>query len=384
MKAFLRFNAVLIKNNLFVFIFLNLFTPVLLVGFLGTMKNNNIKSNTLKNPLSVHITDEDKTDLSLSFVNALQSEKLKTVMDYKDEKNPEYEIIIPKGYKTAAENNAEFDIIIREAKNAGSTAGILLASIIKNINTSLITNYNITKNMEDIAKQNADLYSELKTEYEALRQELIKPAANIKLYQAEFALSGYGVYAISYIILIIFTFAIQPAYNSYKKTDSAFKIRLASLPLKRGSLFTFKVAAQSVNVFVITLIYLLFFRILNIAFTQNIFLILLYALIVSFFCGSLAECLDCFRNKDAVIGSASILFFGGFIIMDIITPILKERYKSAYILAEYNLVNIIILPLKTLALKSSAFEIAKSFLFLFVMSFVFYICGLCITESKKR
>ncbi|WP_024466398.1 hypothetical protein [Treponema pedis] len=88
MKAFLRFNAVLIKNNLFVFIFLNLFTPVLLVGFLGTMKNNNIKSNTLKNPLSVHITDEDKTDLSLSFVNALQSEKLKTVMDYKDEKIP--------------------------------------------------------------------------------------------------------------------------------------------------------------------------------------------------------------------------------------------------------------------------------------------------------
>ncbi|QOW60314.1 hypothetical protein [Treponema pedis] len=223
MKAFLRFNAVLIKNNLFVFIFLNLFTPVLLVGFLGTMKNNNIKSNTLKNPLSVHITDEDKTDLSLSFVNALQSEKLKTVMDYKDEKNPEYEIIIPKGYKTAAENNAEFDIIIREVKNASSTAGILLASIIKNINTSLITNYNITKNMEDIAKQNADLYSELKTEYEALRQELIKPAANIKLYQAEFALSGYGVYAISYIILIIFTFAIQPAYNSWAPLKTPFK-----------------------------------------------------------------------------------------------------------------------------------------------------------------
>ncbi|QEK01548.1 ABC transporter permease [Treponema phagedenis] len=384
MKAFLRYTFITIKNNVISFLFLNLGLTLLMVGIFGFMNADENKPKSEANSSIIKITDEDKSLLSQRLVAVLSSDNLKELIKINEKEKADFTIIIPKGYQTSAETNKDLHIDIVCSKNSSSFKSEIIASVVKNIANSIITNYTINQTVEDVLKSNTDDGSELKLKQARLEAELGKPLADFKFESIENNLSSYAFFSITFIIFIFFTFIMAPIHQSYKKENLGMEIRLNSMPLKPEKLFTASVLSISVQVFIIITAYFLIFRIAHISFTQNPILLLLYAISFSFLCGSVANFLVLFSNKEFIYGITMIVFMVFGVLSNVFDASLTEKYKILSLLfKDFNITNILSRPLMDIALQNSFLGMAKNFFILSGFALAIYLAGICIAKYKK-
>ncbi|MEF9992600.1 MAG: ABC transporter permease [Romboutsia sp.] len=283
-----------IKSNFFVNLIYFLGLPLVLSLVFG-----NIMNIVFGNPIETEVTpisivDNDNSIESENFTKFIEND-LKDLFQITPKKDSaDFEVIIPNNYEESILKSNFTTIEINELKTRGDVL-TLLSNIIDNYHENLYTSRLASTNIGDIFNKTS-----LETSY----------------VDVDVSMDSQKYFAISMITLLAMIFITNNVAITYLGESNGLSKRIYSLPLKRTTQLIHDTIILWIYSFIFVLAYVLIHRYLKIAFTGNIFLLILICGASSLFIATCSSFITSFLSKTFANIIVTILFiaqifFGG-------------------------------------------------------------------------
>lgn len=307
-----------LKSNLFMNICSFILLPMIMLFFLDNIGKSQFESPNITTVININIIDNDNSSSSKQFIDYLKN-NCNELFDISNKNNNyELEITIPKGYENSIlNNNNKNSIEIKELQKISSTYSNIAKNIIDNYHQQLY-------------------FNDVGTSF--IENKFID--ANISQTSSQYyAISFVGFLIVSFIFNNIASTHIGEVSNSYVDESSGLNKRIYSMPISR----VYRLILNFVNLFLYSLIFLILYllinRFLGLAFTGDIFILIIISIITSLFVASASKFIDVFLPKKYGITIVSILFLGQMVFGGMFTPFvdsLSKLYKISpvYIISD--------------------------------------------------
>lgn len=221
--------------------------PILLAFFMGFAQNGDSENPIKYSRATVSVVNEDKSEEATKLIRFLKSKEMKELIKVVDkEDSSDGSIIIPKGYGESLKNKESNKIVIE------NDSGVRALDIVKVV----LDNYHGNKSLEETVIKNVVTKEKENNSYEIMAISMLGFVISMLLYS-----SVVGVYT-----------------DICRNMDR----RIISMPMTKSSVFVYDFICNILNAVIILLIYLLFFRILGIAFMGSIVTLLIILLVTAY------------------------------------------------------------------------------------------------------
>lgn len=276
-----------------------LILPLALAFFMGTIEEKLYENPIKTDPVLITIVDHDNSTYSAYFKDFCENNLSEIVEIEKNSDNAELEVSIPKGYEKHILNKTQTNIEIKELNSSNYT------TLVQN----LFDNYHETiylSSLEDNLNKNN------------LEEIFDKSSINTQLVESNIKQNSYEFFAITMLGFLAITFITNNVAANYISDSNGIVKRNYSMPIGKVELLMHDIVTSTIYAFIFILLYALFFRFLNIAFTGNIVILIAIIFAISLFIGSFTSFLYSFFKKSIGQAIASILMmaqilFGGML-----------------------------------------------------------------------
>ena len=318
--------------------------PIIISLVMGFLKDSSGENPIEYNKANIMIINEDKSVSSEKLIDFIKSDKFhKLIKVTKDEDKADGKIIIPRGYEETLISNGSKKIIIKDIEVKKSLEILKL----------VIDNYHL-----GVKETNVD-------------KIIINNKSNVS------SVSGYELMAYAVLVYVIAMILYGSINSCYLEGSKNIDKRLMSLPIHKNILFFYDLICISIQNFIILFMYVIFFKILGIAFNNNFIVILLILIIFSLNISSIILFINkIFKEKiGKVIGG--IVFFVSIMSSEIME--FNIEYINKFSITYY-MSNII----KKYSMDGMSNRIIIYLLFLLLMAVVLIICILIIINMRKE
>ncbi|MGL4106718.1 ABC transporter permease [Clostridium sp. LP20] len=249
--------------------------PIILAGFTGFIQEN-MHTNPLKlKVLDINIVDEDDTNMSKSLIEFLKSDDMKEFINIKDDGKAD--IIIPKGYESSLLSMNKNNIVIKE-KGEGEAVINTLKVILDNYHQGIYINI-AGGSQEDLISL---------TQMTTIESNIIDEVKEVSSYERMASLM------IGFVITMMIYMLIQSNYEDLSKNIDK---KVLSTPINRTRIFEYEFIILLIYSTIIISAYVLFFRILGIAFKGEILGLSLLIFTSAILVTSLSSCIKSFFGE---------------------------------------------------------------------------------------
>lgn len=257
-------NSILSQALIYLFSFI-LF-PAFLAGFMGFINNSSGENPLEYSKLEVKIIDEDKSNMSKELVKFLESSQMKKLIKI-DDKNKN-EIIVPKGYEELLISKESGKIIIKDKDNKSVTE--VLKNILNNYHQNLLLSLDGESGEE-------------------LNNLLSKDTIENILIDTKKDSNSYETYAVKLLVFVISMLIYNIILSGYLEPSKNLDKRMLSMPIKRSTYFIYDSIAMIFYNSIIIGGYILFYKIIGVAFRGGIIPLMLIILATSLFITTLSK-----------------------------------------------------------------------------------------------
>lgn len=357
--------------------------PIALGLLMGYFQKDVFTPSVKMSPISIFITDEDNSEASKALMNFLASKELNDVLEVKSEKKDiKSEVIIPKGYGEALNNSVNFNIKINSKKQENK-ASQTVSKIIDNYNNQVVEAITIKKNIqnkniseEDKQKLFTDVSSKIYSNYTA-------EGFSGRIVNLDKSLSSYEYYSITLFSFMLIMLMMGLSGGAYLEKENGLLKRIMSTSITRVQYFNYSLISSYVCAFILSLMYIMSYKILGLSFNASIGLLLLIIIIQTLLVTCISGFISVFLNKNAGNTIMSIIMFvqifigGAFVPMEKVTnnPLLlklKDFSPDAILTSIY----------KNLLLYNNINSIEKNLIVMIILSVFFYFASILKVKLK--
>ena len=286
-----------LKSNFLINLSYFLILPLALAFFMGMIEEKLYESPIKTDPVSITIVDNDNSTYSGYFKDFCKNNLSEVVKIEKNKDDAELEVSIPKGYEKHILNKTQTNIEIKELDSSKYT------TLIQN----LFDNYHETiylSSLENSLNKNN------------LEEIFNKSSINTQIVKSNIKQNSYEFFAITMLGFLAITFITNNVVANYISDSNGIVKRNYSLPIGKVELLIHDIVTSTIYAFIFILLYAVFFRFLNIAFTGNIVILIAIVFAISLFISSVTSFLYNFFNKTIgqllayILMMAQILFGG--------------------------------------------------------------------------
>lgn len=243
--------------------------PIALAGFMGFLESST--SDGLKlNVIDMVIEDQDNSEMSKELVTFLNSDSLKDIVSINDKTEKDTsKLVIPAGYGEDLMSQKKNNITVNCNNSDDSTAINVLKIVLDNYHQGIYgaISSGDTDKLQAISAQSAIESQNIMVDKEDKKEM-------------------YAVLIFEFVVSMLLYTLIE---GSYAKESKALAARLNATPISFNELFLCDWVSYLVYTFIIMTAYVTVFRITNIAFQGNIFMMLGLISMASLFITSMAN-----------------------------------------------------------------------------------------------
>lgn len=291
-------------------------TIIYMIGFplgigllMGNMMDILFTNPNAIDPIKIEIIDENQSTISGQLIDFLNSESMSPYLNLTDE-SPNATLKIPTDYE--------------EKLLAGSGGTLILNEVnLNNVTVSLemiqeILNQYHEQKMMSVSSDDSNILSFI---YEQSSLESTYIETPLKLNSISF----YSIGLMSFtIFMLIMTFTA----SSYKSSEMGLTKRYYTAPLTRLRMFHYDLIANWLYCFLLLIIYVLVYRLLDYSFLGPLWLLIAPVLVTSFFIISVGAFIGNFFSAKYGNAVATVLFFIQIILGQTFIPSEKLQYLS--------------------------------------------------------
>lgn len=336
-----------LKSNLFMNICSFILLPMIMLFFMDNISKNQFESPNITSVISINIIDNDNSSSSKQFIDYIKNNCSELFNISNKNNDSELEITIPEGYESSLLTNNKSTIEIKELQK--------ISSRYSNIAKNIIDNYHQQLYFNDVGTS-------------FIENKFID--ANISQTSSQYyAITFVGFLVISFIFNNIASTHIGEVSNSYVDESSGLNKRIYSMPISR----VYRLILNFINLFLYSLIFLVLYllvnRFLGIAFTENIFILIILSIITSLFVASASKFIDVFLPKKYGVTIVSILFLGQMVFGGMFTPFVDSLSKLYKISPVYIIIDLF----NKYSIYNNIDSILKSSILILLISLVLFI-----------
>lgn len=273
LKTFLK----TIKNTIFIQISYFLILPLAMSLFFGNLMHSESTNPINVEPVPIYIDDKDNSTYSKDLSNFIENDNNGFFYISDNEKYADFKILIPNNYSQSIIKNKPTNIDIIEVKPASNVSEVL-----KNT---------LDKYHENLALDNIPLDN-------TIVNQLKKSTVKTSFIDSSISQTTSEYYAVSILGFMLLTFMTNNVTGNYLGESNGIQKRMYSMPIKRTTqlIYDFIVSLLYISLFVFA--YILIYRFLNLAFTENLLPLFILCIIASSFTACVSIFIYSFFKKN--------------------------------------------------------------------------------------
>ncbi|MGL4742495.1 MAG: ABC transporter permease [Sarcina sp.] len=289
---------------------------ILLPGILGLFMGSMLNSENVQKVerVIVQIVDKDNTESSKELSNII-SKDLSELLEVSNDQKADIVVNIPNGYENAIKNNIKTTVKLDVGQHARYEK--ILQDIIDDYHFGLY-----------ISKDNS-----MAKKFEEIKNNQIVDFKDIKSANEAFLSNGHmidskivtGDIVVGFIGMIFAMFLVNSTQAKSLETFKGAETRWKSMPISKGRLYFYNICSEGMYILLIVLGYIGIFNLICDAFSGNIVLVLIGALVASLFTVAVTQFMNEFIPvKFALIITMALMILssiGGFAIGDMLNNI---------------------------------------------------------------
>ncbi|QQK07868.1 ABC transporter permease [Miniphocaeibacter halophilus] len=301
-----------IKKNFASYFFTFLVMPIGLSLLLSSFNTSLFSGEIETNPLSITIKDKDKSDYSKILEKTFEDKEMKKF--FKVEEKGDYLITIPKEFENEILESGKFNITVETIGNNSSIFGLeTIESVLNSIGNGIVKSIENNKISQSLNEENLKekVFNDLTQIQNTAFLENRKIESSSKLTSQSF-------YAMTLMQFLFLNYLVSAVVGSKKLSETtALFQRIDMLPVNKIKYNLVDTFGDSFILILFAFVYILIYRVLGKAFTENLGMYFIAILIISITVGFI---LFLFKNikKEVAIVIANIamylqLVFGGML-----------------------------------------------------------------------
>jgi len=257
--------------------------------------------------IPVKIVDEDRSEESRNLISFLESEKMKKVVEIREEGEEEYIITIPAGYEKSLLDNEKIPVKIDVSDNGSTRQGSILAEMIDKYNEERHFSLRIQQNIEgkfNTEREKQELYQNIYGKFSNIYANSLIENIIITTRKSLTSYEHFSITFQSYMLLVAILSLIN---GEYLIRENEIYSRIMAAPITETEYFNCNLVSSYIFVILFNLLYVLTYRLLGLSFTGSLSLLIIIVLVQSLLGTVLSALLSSFLDKRLALGIVNAL-----------------------------------------------------------------------------